>query len=160
MTHAQWHVTLRACLAMAHPAPARAARSLQTLLRRIQADGRKNVSDWHIAQTLEAISLVQSHLGDHRRSAATSLQLAAHQRQQAVYSTRAFVAASATAALELASAGDRPAAARALREAASSAASLRPKERLFQHARRVVASMTRTRVSRTSSGSRRARSVE
>jgi hypothetical protein len=157
VTHAQWHARLRACLALVHPAPARAARSLQALLRRVQSDGRKNVSDWHIAQTLEAISIVQPHLGDHRRSAATILEVAAQQRQHAVYSTRAFVAACATAALELASAGDRAAAAGALREAAPIAADLRPKEKLFQQAVKVVASMRGKRGGRTTAVRRRNR---
>ena len=141
MTHTQWQATLRQSLAMVQRTPARALTSLDRLLARVQSEAKTSLGDWHMEQTLHVISIVQSHLEDHRRSADTILQLAHHHERQQSYHGRAFVSACAIAALEFASAGDRRAAVRALRGAERRASELRPKEKLFEKAREVVASM-------------------
>jgi len=119
--------------------PERALTSLQMLLSRVRTTAKAGVGDWHVEQTLEIISGVQSRLDDHHRSAETMLQAAEHHEYQVAYYTRAFVGACAAAALELTSAGDRSRAARILRRAAPTAARLRPQEKLFKKAREVVA---------------------
>jgi hypothetical protein len=138
MTHSQWHAKIRQSLTMVDERPSTALRSLEHLLRRLEVEGKKSVGDWHIEQTLEAISMVQSHLEDHRQSAETILRVVEHHEQHITYYKRAFVAACATAALELATAGDRSRAASVLKRAAPAAATLRPHEKLFRHASRVV----------------------
>ncbi len=138
MTHAHWHAKLRRSLAMAPQRPSRGLQSLERLLARVEAAAPNTVGDWHIDQTLQVIGIVQSHARDHRRSADTMLRVAERQEQQLSYYRRGFVAACATAALELASAGDRHAAIRALRRAEPAAAALRPQEKLFRKAERVV----------------------
>jgi len=120
--------------------PARALKRLDALVTRIHSAAKSAVGDWHLEQTVEVISIVQSHVDDHRKSAQTILHLAERHKQQVAYYERAFVAASATAALELVAAGDRRAADRAMRQAAPVAARLRPQEKLFQEARKVVGS--------------------
>ena len=118
---------------------------LDTLLARIEAEAGVNVGDWHVDQTLEAISIVQSQADDHQRSAETMRLLASRSQQQLVYYERAFVAACATAALELAAAGDRAGATRALRSARPVARRLRPRERLFRLAEARVAAKAKRR---------------
>ena len=153
MTHAQWQARIRKSLAMVERQPARAFASLEQLLTRLQSEAEKSVGDWHIEQTLEVISIVQSHGEDHRQSAETILVAATRHEQRVSYHTRGFVSACATAALELASAGDRVAALRALRRARPLALGLRPAEQLFRKAEKVVASMPR-RGSRAFKGAR------
>jgi hypothetical protein len=154
MTHQKWHARIRTSLAMAEAHPARALKSLHQLLDRLQSDAKTHSGDWHIDQTLEVVSIVHSHRREHRQSAETILRVADRHEQQASYYSRAFVAACATAALELASAGDPPGALRALRRARPLAARLRPPEKLFRKAEKVVAAMARStrkrRVRRTS----------
>lgn len=118
---------------------------LETLLGRLEAEARVHVGDWHVDRTLEAISIVQSHADDHQRSAETMRLLAGRVAQQIVYYERAFVAAWATVALELAAAGDRAGATRALRSARPVASRLRPRERLFRLAETRVAAMAKRR---------------
>ena len=150
MTHAQWHANIRRSLAMMSKHPQRALTSLQNLLNRLQSTAKTNVGDWHIEQTLEIVSSVQSQVDDHRQSADTMLRVAAHHDRQLAYYERAFVAACAAAALELVSAGERTRAARVLRRAASIAARLRPQEELFKRAQEVIATTRpKTKRSRT-----------
>jgi hypothetical protein len=146
MTHAQWQAKLRQSLAMVEHEPARALQSLERLLSHLQSDTKKTVGDWHVEQTLETISIVQSHLEDHRHSAETMLRVADLHEQQLSYYRRAYVTACATAALELASAGKRSGALRVLRRAEPVAASLDPQEKLFSKAQKVVAAMPHRRV--------------
>jgi hypothetical protein len=138
VTHAHWHKAIRQSLARAEREPARALKALDTLLARIHAQARGSVGDWHVEQTLETISAVQSHHEQHRESADTMLRIVRHHEQQLTYYRRAFVAASAVAALELAAAGDRRAARRALKRARSAAAALRPPEKLFRQAEELL----------------------
>lgn len=142
MTHAQWHTKLRSCLALVERKPKRALKSLEKLWTQLQGEAKKNVGEWQVEQTLEVISIVQSHLEDHRHSAETMLRLAERHGEQLSYYKRTFVASCATAALELASAGDRRGALRALRRAGPVAADLRPQEKLFLKARKVVTAMS------------------
>jgi hypothetical protein len=143
MTHAQWHARIRKSLAMVELKPIRALASLHKLVHQLHSESKKTAGDWHIEQTLEVISIVQSHQEDHRRSAETILAVADRDEQQLSYYSHGFVAACATAALEFASAGDRQAALRALRRARTVATGLRPPEQLFRKAERFVATMPR-----------------
>lgn len=145
MTHTQWHTKLRKTLATAGREPARALKSLERLLHQVQSDARKTVGDWHVEQTLEAISILQSHVEDHRHSAETMIRVADRHAQQSSYYQRAYVSACAAAALELAAAGDRSGAARELRRAAPVAADLNPQDKLFRRAQTTVAAMPRRR---------------
>jgi hypothetical protein len=143
MTHAQWHARVRNSLAMVERQPIRALGSLHKLLHQLHSESKKTAGDWHIEQTLEVISIVQSHQEDHRRAAETILVVADRHEQQFSYYSRGFVTACATAALEFASAGDRKAALRALQRARPVATGLRPPERLFRKAEKFVAAMPR-----------------
>ena len=145
MTHARWHTRLRKTFATAGHEPARALKSLERLLHQVKADAKNTVGDWHVEQTLEAISILQSRFEDHRHSAETMIRVADHHAQQLSYYKRAYVAACATAALELAALGDRSSAARELRRAAPVAADLNPRDQLFRRAQATVASMRRRR---------------
>ena len=138
MTHEQWHTAIRRSLAAAERQPAQAMKALDTLLTRLQSDTRTRAGDWHIEQTLETISAVQAHIGKHRESAESMLRIVRHHEQQLVYYRRALVAASATAAMELAAAGDRRGARRVLTRARPAAAGLRPPERLFRKAEKLL----------------------
>ena len=143
MTHAQWLARVRKSLAMVERQPIRALASLHKIAHQLHSESKKTTGDWHIEQTLEVISIVQSHQDDHRRSAETILTVADRQEQQLSYYSRGFVAACATAALEFASAGDRKAALRALQRARAVSTGLRPPERLFRKAEKFVAAMPR-----------------
>jgi hypothetical protein len=138
MTHAQWYAAIRRSLARADRQPVRALKALDTLLARLQSDAQKTVGDWHIEQTLETVSSVQSHLENHRESAETMLRIARHHQQQLTYYRRAFVSACATAALELLAAGDRRGARRVLRRADKAAAALRPPDALYRKAEKLL----------------------
>lgn len=145
MTHRQWHAKLRRSLALVERDPTRALRSFDALVTRLCSAVEKTVNQWHVEQTLETMSIVHSHLDDHRQSADTILRVAELHEQQLTYSKRAFVAACATAAIELASAGDRRGAVRALKRAERVAGDLRPPEKLFAGARKFVDGMPRRR---------------
>jgi hypothetical protein len=66
------------------------------------------------------------------------LRIARHHEQQLAYYRRAFVSASAMAALELAAAGDRRGARRLLSRARPLANGLRPPDKLFRKATSVL----------------------
>ena len=141
MTHTQWYAKIRQSLAKVERQPARALKSLEQLVTQVRSEAATVVGDWHVEQTLQALSDVQSQAAKHRESARTMLQVADRHEQHATYYRRAFVSACATAALEFASAGDRGGAARALRRAAAVAADLRPADKLFRKAHQVVSTM-------------------
>ena len=141
MTHAQWNAKIRSSLALVAQQPQRALEALDVTLSRVHSTRVKTVGDWHIDQTLEARSIVQSHLRDHRASADTMLRVAQRHEEALSYYRRGFVAACAAAALELASAGDRAEALHALRKAEPVAEGLRPQEKLYRKAQTVVARM-------------------
>jgi hypothetical protein len=125
--------------------PTRALKSLNALVTKISSTAEKGVSHWHVEQTLEAMSIVHSHLDDHQQSALIMLRVAGLHEQQLTYSTRAFVAACATAAIELASAGDRRGAVRVLKRAKRMADDLRPPDKLFAGAQKFVNAIPRRR---------------
>ena len=108
------------------------------LARTLESELHKGVDEWHLAQTLQLTSLVQSRAGDHRGSASTLERVAEQHARELRYQMRGFVAACAAAALQLVQNGDRPGAVRMLRKAAPWAASLRPRERLFTQAEETV----------------------
>jgi hypothetical protein len=162
MTHAQWLARVRKSLAMVERQPVRALASLHKIARQLHSESKKTTGDWHIEQTLQVISIVQSHQDDHHRSAETILAVADRHEQQMSYYSRGFVAACATAALEFASAGDRKAAWRALQRARPVSIGLRPPERLFRKAEKFVSAMPRRpagahRVQRRTTSRRRRR---
>ena len=138
MTHKQWQAAIRKSVVMIERQPARALKSLDRLVGRLEAEARTGVGDWHIEQTLETVSLVHSHRKEHRQSAAAMLRIAQRLEQQERYYRRAFVAACAVAALELAAAGDRASARHALQRGRALATGLRPPEKLFRKAEKVV----------------------
>jgi hypothetical protein len=154
MIHAQWHSRLRRSLSLVERDPTRALKSLDALVAALLAAAENTVNQWHVEQTLEAISIVHSHLNDHRQSAQTMLRVAGLHEQQLTYSKRAFVAACAIAAIELASAGDRRGAVRVLKRAKRMADDLRPPEKLFAGAQKFVDAIPRRRRA-TSSGAAR-----
>ena len=84
MTHAQWHALVRKSLAMVERQPIRALASLHKLVHQLQSESKKTAGDWHIEQTLEVISIVQSHQENHWRSAETILAVADRHEQQLV----------------------------------------------------------------------------
>jgi hypothetical protein len=145
MTHKQWHAKIRQSLAMVQRHPANALKSLDALASRVHSETANKVGDWHVEQTLQALSIVQSHLEQHRQSAETMLQIAERHVQQSAYYRRALVSAYATAAVELAAAGDRTGAVRTLRKADVIAAGLRPPDKLLREAHKVVDAMPRRR---------------
>jgi len=145
MTHAQWAVKIKRALAMADEQPSRALSALHTLTRALESELPKGVHDWHLAQTLHAVSVVQAGAGEQRGSVDTLRRLAERHRQELQYQQRAFVSACAAAALQLAQNGDRSGAARMLKNAAPWSVSLRPKERLFERARKQLARSRRAR---------------
>jgi hypothetical protein len=151
MTHTQWQKRIRQSLSDLASRPERVLASLERLVNRIDRDTRTGIGDWHMEQTLQAVSLAQSHLKNHHESARIMLAVAERHEQQTTYHRHAYVSACAAAALELASAGDRAAAARILRKADTAARALRPADMLFRTARQVVNTMPR-RKSRTAKG--------
>jgi hypothetical protein len=138
MTHAQWNARIKSALALADRNPRSALRRLSMLARALESQLVEGVDGWHMAQTLQLTSLVQSRAGDYRGSASTLQRVAEQHARDLQYQMRGFVAACAAAALQLLQNGDRPGAVRMLRKAAPWAASLRPRERLFTHAEKTV----------------------
>lgn len=143
MTHAEWHAKVTQSLALAEQKPKAALRILERLAIAVESEERKSVADWHVAQTLGVISIVQSQAGNHRESSETLLRVAERHEQTLRYEQRALVSACAAAALVLTSVGDRAGALRALRKAAPWAASLRPKDQLLRKAEKAVKAMAR-----------------
>jgi hypothetical protein len=138
MTHAQWNARIKSALALADRNPRSALRRLSMLARALESQLVEGVDGWHMAQTLQLTSLVQSRAGDYRGSASTLPRVAEQHARDLQYQMRGFVAACAAAALQLLQNGDRPGAVRMLRKAAPWAASLRPPERLFTHAEKAI----------------------
>lgn len=123
-------------MAVAKSRPATAARRLEQLARSVASESRWTVGDWHFEQTLGLTSIVRSEANDHRQSAETLARLVEHHEAMMRYQQRALVSALASQALELLAIDDRAGAARALRQAAPWAKSLRPTDKLFERARK------------------------
>lgn len=152
MTHAQWNSKVKRALRLADREPKDALQTLRTLARKLEAQLPNGIHDWHLAQTLQVMSVVQSKVGDYRASANTLLRVAEQHEHELLYQTRGFVSACAAAAVQLAQAGDRSGAARVLRKAAPWAASLRPKDRLLAHAQKAVRALSRHARKRKAAG--------
>lgn len=138
MTHATWNNAIKRGLALASQNPTRASQSLERLVKNVEAQLETSIQDWHLAQTRHVLSLVQAQVGKHRAAANTLRKIADQYAQDLKYHQRAFVSACAAAAIELAKMGDRAGAMRMLKDAEPFASTLRPKDKLLQHARRLV----------------------
>lgn len=138
MSHAQWNREMTRLLAIADRQPTRTLSALRKLTSVLEHELTTRVQDWHLAQTLQVMSLVQASSGDHGAAAATLQRVAERHEQELQYQRRAFVSACAAAALQFADNGDRSGARRILQKAAPLAVSLQPKDRLFQQARKIA----------------------
>jgi len=138
MTHADWSVRIKRALESADRRPASALRTLRALVRAVEASLKKGLHEWHLAQTLHVMSLVQAGAGDYRSSAKTLVRLANEHESQLNYEVRAYVSACAAAALQLAQGGDRAAAARILRQAGRWSPLLRPRDKLLEQAKKTI----------------------
>ena len=138
MTHDDWNVRIKRALESADRRPSSSLRTLRTLLRTVEASLNKGLQEWHLAQTLHIMSLVQASAGDHRGSARTLVRLANEHESQLNYEVRAYVSACAAAALQLAQAGDRAGATRILRKAGRWSPLLRPKDKLLDQATKTI----------------------
>ena len=142
MTHSTWNRAIKRGLALAATQPERALQFLETLAKNVGTELATSIQDWHLAQTRHMLSLVQTKVGDHRAAADTLRKVAYQHSLDLRYQQRAFVSASAAAALALARSGDSAGARRMLKNAAPAASTLRPKDKLIQHARRLISSRT------------------
>jgi hypothetical protein len=146
MTHSDWNVRIKRALALADHKPTSALRTLTSLMHAVEVSLRNGVHDWHLAQTLHVMSIVQTGAGDHRAAAETLMQLTKQCESNMDYEIRAYVSACAATALELAQAEDRVGARRMLRKAGRVSFLLRPKDRLLDRAQKSIdARATRTR---------------
>jgi hypothetical protein len=107
-------------------------------VRAIEASRKKGLHEWHLAQTLHIMSLVQAAAGDHRGSAETLVRLTKEHESQLNYEARAYVAACAAAALQLAQNGNPGAARRTLAKAGRWSPLLRPKDKLLDVANKTI----------------------
>lgn len=138
MTHAEWNVRIRRALELAERQPRSALRTLRTVIRAVEASLQDGLHEWHLAQTLHIMSLVQAGAGDHRGSAKTLARLTNEHESQLNHEVRAYVSACAAAALELAQSGDRTGATRMLRKASRWSRLLRPKDKLLDQAQQTI----------------------
>ena len=138
MTHADWNVRIKRTLELADRRPTSALRTLRTTVRAVEASLKNGVHEWHLAQTLYIVSLVQKATGDHRGSGKTLVRLMNEHESQLNYEVRAYVSACVAAALELAQDGDRKGARRILRRAGRWSPLLRPKDKLLHHAQKTI----------------------
>jgi hypothetical protein len=143
MTHTQWNAQIKRALAISEKNPDAAVRLLERLARTITSETGTGLQQWHLAQTLGVTSSVQSESGKHRQAADTMLRVAEHHEQDLRYHQRALVSAFAVSAMELAQGGDLRGAAKMLKRAQPFARTLRPKEKLLQHAQKAVRAMPR-----------------
>lgn len=150
MTHADWNVRIRRALELADRRPSSSLRTLRTLMRAVEASLEEGLHEWHLAQTLHLISIVQAGAGDHRGSAETLVRLTNEHESQLNYEVRAYVSACAAAALQLAQEGNRAGATRMLRKAGRWSPMLRPKDRLLDQAQKTIGVLpARTRKSKS-----------
>ena len=138
MTHTDWNRRIKRALELADRRPASALRTLRALVRTLETSLKKSVHEWHLAQTLQILSLVQARAGDYRGSTTTMLRLADDHQAQLAYEVRAYLSACAAAALQLAENGNRTHARRILREARRWSSLVRPKDKLLDQAQRTI----------------------
>jgi hypothetical protein len=152
MTHADWNVRIKRALELADRRPQSSLATLRSLMRAVETSLKKSLHEWHLAQTLHIISLVQARAGDHRGSAKTLLRLTNGHESQLNYEVRAYVSACAAAALQLAQGGNGAGAARILRKAAKWSPLLRPKDKLLEQAQRTIRALPARTRKRSSAG--------
>ena len=140
MTHADWNVRIKRAMALASRRPSSALRTLRALTRDVEASLKTGVHEWHLAQTLQLMSLVQAEAGDHRGSAMTLVRLTNDHEAQLRYDVRAYVSVCAAAALQLAQDGNRTGARRILRQTNRWSSLLRPKDKLLERAQKMIRS--------------------
>ena len=138
MNHATWHKQIKRGLALTDTKPERALQVFEKLANDVETELTTSIQDWHLEQTRHLLSLVQGQIGDYRAAANTLRKVVDQCEQHLVYQQRAFVSASAAAAVELAKGGNRAGARRMLKNAAPVALMLRPKDKLLEPARRLV----------------------
>src|SRR6185295_3448528 len=107
-------------------------------IRAVEASLNNGLHDWHLAQTLHVMSIVQTGAGDHRAAAETLRQLTKQCESNMDYEIRAYVSACAATALELAHAEDRVGARRMLRKAGRVSFLLQPKDKLLDQAQKLL----------------------
>jgi hypothetical protein len=152
MTHADWNVRIKRALKLADRRPSSSLRTLRTLMRAVEASLKKGLHEWHLAQTLHIMSLVQAGAGDHRGSKNTLLRLTNEHESQLKYEVRAYVSACAAAALQLAQDGDRAGAAHILRKARRWSPLLRPRDKLLDQAQKTIGILAARAGKRRSAG--------
>ena len=145
MTHRDWHAKVRRLLKLSERRPALAARGFHRLADAAERDLKRGLQDWHVVQSLHLAGNAEAAAGDHGSAAATVGRIVEYQKALLLSEQRAYVSACAVAALEMAKAGNLPGARRMVRSAAPWARLLRPKERLFGAAEKVVRSRSSTR---------------
>lgn len=142
MTHADWNARIKRALELADRRPASAVQILRTLIRRVEDSCQTGLHEWHLAQTLHVLSLVQVRSGDHDGAGKTLLRLTDEHAMQLKYAVRAYVSACAATAIHLARNGDRTRAKRILRQAHRWSALLRPKDKLLDQAHKTMAALS------------------
>jgi hypothetical protein len=125
-------------LQMSEVKPQLASRGLHRLASTIEAEIRRGLHDWHAMQTLHLASIAESAAGNHAGAAATLARIAEHQKRSLDYELRAYVSASAAAALESAKAGDIERAQAVVQQATPWGRRLQPPDRLLESARRLI----------------------
>ena len=146
MTHRAWHGKVQRLLRLGERRPTLAARGFHRLADAAERALEKGLHDWHVVQSLHLAGAAEAAAGDQRSAAATVAKIVAYQKALLISEQRAYVSACAAAAIEMAKGGDLPGARRMVRSAAPWARLLRPKERLFGVAEKLVrASSSRRR---------------
>jgi hypothetical protein len=138
VTHKRWNATLKRAMRLATSKPREAAELLEHLAQSVASTASSTVGDWHFEQTLALAGSVRSGANDHVGSSETLARLARHHDSVLRYQQRAVVSVLASRALELVAINDRSGAALALQQAAPLAKDLRPVDKLFERARKIV----------------------
>jgi hypothetical protein len=134
MTHRQWNGTVKRGLALIEKRPHEAVKLFARLAQTVDRESRMSVQDWHGAQTRYLLSLAQTRAGNGAAARKTLVGIAEEHRQALAFHMRAFVSASAAAALEFAAAGKRRTAERMLERVRGIARTLEPKDNLHRRA--------------------------
>ena len=142
MTHTLWNVRIKRALELSNRRPALALRTLRALLRSVESSRKTALGDWHHAQTLHMLSLVQAAAGDRRGSGETLMRLADQHEAQMKYEMRAYVSACAAAALQLALDRKLVRAKQMLQRANRWSRSLEPEDELLAQARKTIRALS------------------
>ena len=140
-THQEWLARTKGLrTGTTKPAAADTIAAYQRVAADVERAIHHGISEWHLEQTWQLLSLEQGRAGDHRSAAATLHHLADHHRALLMAHRRGCVASLAAAAMHLVTAGDVAAARKVLRSAEPLTRGLRPQEYLFKRAKKAVAS--------------------